>query len=154
MGTASTGPSRSPASRESLPKSVLTPRRLAIPFSALGLGLALWTVWLTDSLPSRQTAQHWDIAWVGFDVLLIVAVMVTAWAAWTQRLILIPASTAAAALFVVDAWFDTMTASPGNDTTVAYLMAALLEIPAAIFFAYVGRRSLRAALTRVSGEAE
>ena len=129
------------------------PRHLAVPFSALGLGLALWTVWLTDSLPSRQTAQHWDIAWVGFDVLMIVAVMVTAWAAWTQRLILIPASIIAAVLFVVDAWFDTMTASPGNDATVAYLMAALLEVPAAIFFAYVARRSLRAVLAQGSGQA-
>jgi hypothetical protein len=116
---------------------------------AAGVGLVAWTIYLGDALPERQTAEHWDVLWIGLDVFMIIAIGVTAWGAWKQRQILIPASLAAAVLFVVDAWFDTVTASAGRDAVVAYLMAGLIEIPAAILFAYIARRAFVLSMARV-----
>ena len=142
-----------PAGRDPSPARVtqliLCPRRVAVLLLAAGVGLVGWTIYLSDALPERQTAQHWDIAWIGLDVFMIIAIGATAWGAWKQRQIIIPASLAAAVLLIVDAWLDTMTASAGRDATVAYLMAALLEIPAAIFFAYIARHAFRVSIAPV-----
>src|SRR5205823_5134745 len=43
-------------------------------------GLVGWTVALAVRLPTRYTAGHWNVAWVGFDVILLVSVIATAWA--------------------------------------------------------------------------
>lgn len=131
------------------PQLILFPRRLAVLLWAAGVGLVVWAVVLGDALPERQTAEHWDIAWIGLDVFMIIAIGVTGWGAWKQRQILIPASLAAAVLLIVDAWFDTVTASAGHDATVAYLMAGLLEVPAAIFFVYIARHAFRVSIARV-----
>ena len=42
-------------------------------------GLLPWTLWLTYSLPSRNITQHYDLAWVGFDVALLLAFAATTW---------------------------------------------------------------------------
>jgi hypothetical protein len=44
-------------------------------FAVLGLGLLPWALWLGYSLPSRQVAHHWDLAWAGFDVVLAAALL-------------------------------------------------------------------------------
>ena len=132
------------------PQLILFPRRLALLLWAAGAGLVVWTIYLGDALPERQTAEHWDVAWIGLDVFMILAIAVMAWGAWQQRQILIPASLAAAVLLVVDAWLDTTMASPGRDATVAYLMAGLLEIPAAICFALIARHAFRVTIAGVS----
>ncbi len=143
------GPPRRQALRATATKLVLCPRHLAVLLSIAGLALVPWTIYLGGTLPGRQTAEHWDIAWIGLDVFMIIAIAMSAWAAWKQRQILIPASLAAAVLLVVDAWFDTMTASAGRDTAVALLMAVLIELPVAAFFAYVARRAFLMSVARV-----
>ena len=40
-------------------------------------GLLPWTLYLTYSLPSRHVTQHYDLAWVGFDIALFSAFAVT-----------------------------------------------------------------------------
>ena len=48
--------------------------RWLVPLLALTAPALLpWTLWLTFSLPSRHVTQHYDLAWVGFDVALLVA---------------------------------------------------------------------------------
>jgi hypothetical protein len=128
---------------------ILCPRGLAVFLWVAGVGLMAWTIYLGDALPEQQTAKHWDVLWIGMDVFMIIAIGVTGWGAWKQHQILIPASLAAAVLFVVDAWFDTVTAAAGRDATIAYLMAGLVEIPAAIFFAYIARRAFLLSIARV-----
>jgi hypothetical protein len=73
---------------------------------ALLLGLIPWTAFLAVTLHGRFEARHWDIAWVGFDAVLIVVFAYTAWAAWFRRQILVAAALVAATLLVCDAWFD------------------------------------------------
>ena len=49
-----------------------SPARLLV---VAGVILAPWTAWLVVSLPSTQTAHHWDLAWAGFDVALAAALV-------------------------------------------------------------------------------
>jgi hypothetical protein len=46
-------------------------------FVLCSLALVPWTVYLGLSLPSRQLSPHYNIAWVGFDVLLLVTLGAT-----------------------------------------------------------------------------
>src|SRR5204863_194858 len=82
------------------------PRWVGYAFAICSFVLLPWTVWLYQSLPSRTTADNWDVAWAGFDVAIAIALLATAvgalrCASWTQG-----AAAAAATLLVCDAWFD------------------------------------------------
>ena len=60
--------------------------------------------------PKRDLDTHYRGAWVGFDLLLVAAIVLTAYFAFRiDARVQLPA-TATATLLVVDAWFDVMTA--------------------------------------------
>jgi hypothetical protein len=112
----------------------------------LGLGLAVaavllipWTAWLAVRLPSRHVSPHWDVAWVGFDVLLTAAIAATGIGLWKRSPFVPFSATAAATLLVVDAWFDVFTARPG-ELDWAILGAALVELPLAVLCFWLVRR--------------
>jgi hypothetical protein len=89
-----------------------------------------WTIYLGYSLPTRQDSPHYDMAWVGFDVLLLVALAGTGYFAIRRSAYLAIAAAATAALLVVDAWFDIMT-SPRRELPEAIALAVLVELPLA-----------------------
>jgi hypothetical protein len=99
-------------------------------FGLFSLILLPWTIYLGFSLPSRQLSSHYDIAWAGFDVLLMVALASTGYFALRRSRYLAPAATATATLLVVDAWFDVMTSPPGQ-ILESVVLAALIELPLA-----------------------
>jgi hypothetical protein len=105
--------------------------RLALLYFVSAIVLVPWTVLLFLTLPGRERAAHWDIAWGGFDALLIVVFTGCA----VRILRLSPRSAivtaVAGALLVTDAWFDVMLASTTEDLVVALLMAFLVELPMA-----------------------
>ncbi len=90
-----------------------------------------WIVFLVRSLPSTHAAAHWDIAWAGFDVGLALLLLGVAAAAWRRSPWLEGAATAAAALLVVDAWFDILTSSTRVELGMAIGEALLVELPLA-----------------------
>jgi hypothetical protein len=112
------------------------PRWVAWLFGLTALALVPWTVWLTYSLPAEHVTRHYDVAWVGFDVLLLVAFGLTAWAAVSGSRLLTPIAAATAAMLVCDAWFDVVT-SWGLD---AVLTAMLAELPLAVICAILALR--------------
>jgi hypothetical protein len=58
-------------------------RRLALLVSAgCCVILAGWIVVLAATLPHHFDAHHWRTVWVNFDVILLAAFGVTAWAIW------------------------------------------------------------------------
>ncbi len=83
-------------------------------FALFALILAPWTIYLGYSLPSRQMSPHYDVAWAGYDVLLMAALASTGYFALRRSRYLTTAATATATLLVVDAWFDVMTSPPGQ----------------------------------------
>jgi hypothetical protein len=105
-------------------------------FALFSLILLPWTIYLGLSLPSRQLSSHYDIAWAGFDVLLMAALASTAYFALRRSHYLATAATATATLLVVDAWFDVMT-SPSSQLAESLILAALIELPLAALCAWL-----------------
>ena len=89
-----------------------------------------WTIYLGYSLPMREDSPHYDIAWVGFDALLLVALAGTGYFAIRRSGYLAIVAAATATLLVVDAWFDIMT-SPRREIPEAIVLAVLIELPLA-----------------------
>jgi hypothetical protein len=110
----------------------VTLRRSGAAFLAvLGAGLLPWTLWLGLSLPSRKLAEHWDLAWVGFDLVLAASLLATA-ATLVRRSPLLEAFAAATgALLIADAWFDIVTAASTRERWFAIGLALVGELPLA-----------------------
>ena len=83
------------------------------------LGLIPWIVFLGLTLPHRYVANHWEVAWVGYDVALLCALAATAWAAWRRRQIVILALLVTGTVLIVDAWFDILTDSTTRDLIIS-----------------------------------
>jgi hypothetical protein len=131
------------ATHRSGPPVEPAPRWLAYAFVACSLALIPWTVWLYQTLPSRATADNWDVAWAGFDLALAATLLLTAVgalrrSAWTQG-----AAASAATLLACDIWFDVMTSRSGHELEMAVVMALLAEAPLAILCVWVARNSQR-----------
>ena len=59
-------------------------------FALFALILLPWTIYLGYSLPSRQMSPHYDAAWAGFDVMLVVALASTGYFALRRSRYLVP----------------------------------------------------------------
>ena len=105
-------------------------RRLLLVASIGSLVLVPWIGILAATLPHRYEARHWTLAWVGFDIALVLGLGTTAWMAWRARPALVVPALVTATLLVCDAWFDTTTAQR-SDVLVSALSALLLELPMA-----------------------
>ncbi len=106
-------------------------------FAFVGIGFLPWTLWLSVALPSHHLARHWDLAWAGFDVLLMATLLGAAVAAVRRSPLLVGAAAAGAALLIADAWFDVLTAGPGTDRLVAVVLALAVELPLALLCLWI-----------------
>ncbi len=107
------------------------------------LALVAWIVYLVLDLPVSYRAQNWDIAWIGFDLGMLVSLGATAWALWYRRQLAIQAAIISATFLAIDAWFDVVTSHAGFDRDAALLSALVVEVPLAIYLAYFSRRAIR-----------
>jgi hypothetical protein len=119
------------------PDRIPLPRWIAPILLLAAAGLLPWTLWLTYSLPARHVTRHWDLAWVVFDVALLVAFAATGWFAVRASQWLVPAAAATGTMLVCDAWFDIVTATGGDERLEAILEASLAELPLAAICAFV-----------------
>lgn len=116
-----------------LPDDVVPYRWIAPLLALAGAVLVPWALFLAYRLPARHTSEHWDVAWVGFDIALAVALVATGWgiarrASWAPS-----AAMAAATLLLCDAWFDNVLANGSGERLEAALEAVFVELPLAIF---------------------
>ena len=119
-------------------------RRLVLTVTVISaVVLVPWTIWLSVSLPSVHRAREWRTAWVGFDIVLIVALLATAWAGWHRRLIVLGFLIVSGTLLASDAWFDVLLSSGRNERLSSYVTAFLLELPLAALFFYSAYRVMR-----------
>ena len=115
------------------------PRLLAL----VALALVPWTLWLTISLPSQHVTEHYDVAWIGFDVALAAAFAATAWSAVRQPHWLVALAAVTGTMLLCDAWFDIVTSSGGGERVEAVAVAAFAELPLTAICAYIVLRSER-----------
>ncbi|HEY5093327.1 MAG TPA: hypothetical protein VII60_08680 [Acidimicrobiales bacterium] len=97
-----------------------------------------WTIYLGLRLPRHYVANHWDVAWVGLDAAQVVFLLLSAWAAWRRRAILIQFANACATLLLVDAWFDVTTSRYSN--LQQSMLALAVELPSAFVLLWISQR--------------
>lgn len=108
-------------------------RAFALTVTAVATGLLVpWTAYLAISLPEHYESHAWRLTWVGFDVLLMILLGLTAFFAWRKRMLVVLTSFAAGALLLADAWFDVTTADR-NTLHLSVASAIVVEIPLALF---------------------
>ncbi len=122
--------------------------RIAVIYLVLALLLVPWLVLLAIELPDRQLNPHYRLAWVGFDLMLLLTLSRTAWLAWRRSPNLVIVAAVTATLLIVDAWFDITTAGSDRERYFAVATAALVELPLAAFSMRLARRAQRLIATR------
>ena len=117
---------------------------VAIGYGAAGIGLLPWAIWLSASLPPTHHSAHWDVAWSGFDVGLAACFCGTAIAAHRRSIGWAgPLAAATGTMLVVDAWFDVILESHGNELSTALIEALVFELPAAVVCFWIAFRTER-----------
>ena len=99
--------------------------------------LAPWTLWLTYSLPSDHVTHHYDLAWIVFDIFLLVAFAVTGVCAFRGTRWLAPAAAATGTMLLCDVWFDVVTSAGGGERYEALLEAVFVELPLALLCGWI-----------------
>ena len=93
-------------------------------------------------------SPNYDLAWAGFDVLLLGLLAITGYFALRRSRYLAPAASATAALLVVDAWFDCMT-TPSAERLGSVLLCAFIELPLAGVCLWLSYHTLQIAERRI-----
>jgi hypothetical protein len=112
------------------------------------IGLLPWIVYLAITLPDKYIANNWPATWVGFDVLILLFMAVTAVLGLLRRQLLVLTAFTTGILLICDAWFDLMTAAP-EDRWLSVLTAVLGELPLAVLLITGALRILRLTATRL-----
>jgi len=111
-------------------------RRVSIVAAAVGALVMLpWIGYLASSLPLAESGGAWRVAWVGFDIMLAIVLMTTAWLGWRRRQVAMLGLLVASTMLVTDAWFDVSLSYGTAEQWGAILSAGLLELPFAILLA-------------------
>ncbi|MEU2774222.1 hypothetical protein ABZ646_15080 [Streptomyces sp. NPDC007162] len=97
------------------------------------VGLVPWTLLLAVTLPSGYTVRQWRTTWVGFDVLLVLAMASTAVLGWRRHRAVVVTAVTTGALLACDAWFDVSLALGTPDVWQSAALAVCVELPLAAF---------------------
>ena len=119
-------------------------RWLVPPWTApalLGCAVVLipWTALLFASLPRHYVANHWEVAWGGFDIGLGVALASTALLVARRSPFAEMTATITCTLLCCDAWFDILTSRGLSDLAQAAASAVLIELPLAALCFWMAR---------------
>jgi hypothetical protein len=107
-----------------------------------------WIGYLSVTLPERYVAHNWRATWVGFDLLLVIFMLATAVLGYLRRQLLVLAAFTSGILLICDAWFDLMTAGPG-DVWLSTVTALGIEVPLATFMIIGAQRVMRLTMMRL-----
>ena len=119
-------------------------RRIALAIViACCLFLAVWIVVLALTLPTRYKAGGWRGAWVGLDIVELLALASVAWTAWRGKQLLIVCMIVTATLMCCDAWFDLTLDWGTRAFSFSLLSAIFAELPVALMMVLGARRLLR-----------
>jgi len=112
-------------------------------FTAAGIGLLPWTIYLSTSLQSHHVTHRWDLAWTGYDVALSLVFLATAFAAYRRSPWVGALSASLGTMLIVDAWFDIVLESHADELRQSVTLALVAELPAAAFCVWIAVRTER-----------
>lgn len=101
------------------------------------VGIVPWIIYLALTLPARQRAVDYDVAWVGYDAALGAVLAALAYCAQRRKTATGTIAAVAATMLVIDAWFDVVTTDNRQQLMFAIISAVVLELPLAIVCAWV-----------------
>ena len=138
-------PSGAPGeARDGAPRPVPDVHRVPLPrwVGALAVGSVVgflpWIVYLGFTLPEKVRAQHYDIAWLGFDCAMCSILAALAFCTIRRHAATGPVAAVASAMLVVDAWFDVFTSSAKHgELMLAIVLALCGELPLALLCGWV-----------------
>jgi hypothetical protein len=122
----------------------LVPPWVTPAFLLCAVVLIPWTGLLFATLPDHYVANHWQIAWAGFDIGLGFALASTAVMVARRSPFAEVTATVTGTLLVCDAWFDVLTSRGAADIAQAVAEAALVELPLAALCFWMARNFARA----------
>lgn len=115
------------------------------------LGLTAWIFYLGAALPNQGPAQDWSTTWIGvgtwqltwagLDVFEVAGLAATGYLLRRGHRQTRTAALLAAPVFVIDGWFDMLTAASRSDLAVSLAVLAVAELPAALFLLLVARKA-------------
>jgi hypothetical protein len=100
-------------------------------FLLCAIVLLPWTAFLFFALPHHYVANHWQLAWGGFDIGLGLALAATALAVAQRSPFAEVVAAVTGTLLVCDAWFDVLTSRGMSDVAQAAGEALFVELPIA-----------------------
>jgi hypothetical protein len=114
-----------------------------------------WIIVLGLTLKRSFHTEHWKGAWIGFDIVLLVAFAATGWAFWRGRQIVIACLVVTGTLLCCDAWFDVVLDAGTSDVWLSIASALIVELPLALLMFGAARRLIRlSAVVAVSGSGD
>jgi hypothetical protein len=122
----------------------LVPPWIAPAFLLCAVVLLPWTGFLFFSLPRHYVANHWQLAWGGFDIGLGLGLATTAVAVARRSPFAEVTAAITGTLLVCDAWFDVLTSRGASDIAQAAVEAALVELPLAALCFWIATNLARA----------
>ena len=119
-------------------------RRMANVLLCCAAALIPWIIYLAVTVESGEyTVRRWGVAWVGLDVAEVIGLVGGALLIRRRDVRASPVAAATGTLFLVDAWFDTVTSHAGIDYLQSISFAFFAEGPLGVFLAVVAWRSAR-----------
>ena len=98
-----------------------------------------WIGVLFSTLPRHYVADHWWVAWGGFDIGLCIALAATAFQVARRSPFAEVTATITGTLLICDAWFDVLTSRGIADVTQALAAALFIELPLAALCFWMAR---------------
>ena len=121
---------------------IYVPTQAGFLYTLLAVILVPWVIYLAKDLPARHPDRHYDIAWVGLDIGLMVLLLITGFLATIKSRWVIIAASSTASFLLIDAWFDVCSSREGYELDQAIVLAAFVEIPLAIATLWLAYRVL------------
>ena len=112
-------------------RNSLVPYWIPPAFLMCAVVLLPWTAILFLTLPRHYGANHWRLAWGGFDVALGISLASTAFLGVRRSPFSEIAAAISGTLLVCDAWFDVLTSHGTSAVAQAIAEAVLVELPIA-----------------------
>ena len=109
-----------------------------------------WTIGIATHLPHTAVARHWNTAWAGLDVAIMIGLALTSWLGHRRDRLVVLTATATATLMCTDAWFDLCTSAPGYPFAYAVTEAAA-ELVVATVCLVIGLSTSRTAAATMPG---
>lgn len=120
----------------------LLPKWVSSVYVLMSVILVPWIIFLAITLPTRHITKHYDLSWVGFDIGVMLSLLVTGLLAKVRSPAVSLSASSTATFLLVDAWFDIVTSTPGKELDQAIILAVFVEIPMSLISFFIAYRAL------------